>query len=282
MSNIIFVLSNGRSGTYYLSQLFRFNAGRCTVVHEPLWQIGNPTFFGPAIHAATNGQLPELRRLMQRKRRFIDRLEQDCYVETSHAFLKSAYLVAHEYFADLKFVRLIRDPMKVAKSQLLREALARRWHMPMLCYKGPDGVAYQRWALTGLEPIFQDLRGFPLTRLQWFVVEWIAIENRAQTYLEQYGAKFSCVTLLTPEDLRDADRIEVMFRELGVAQARTPLAWPTKTNHNWGTPTVIDAADVAAAHAVVAALPEKYKTIFAEAPYRDMPAVRSLFDKTKV
>ena len=51
--------------------------------------------------------------------------------------------------------------------------------MPLRHYRGGDGKKYFRWALTGLEPIFSHLAGNPLSRFQWYVVQWIEIENRA-------------------------------------------------------------------------------------------------------
>ena len=49
------------------------------------------------------------------------------YIETSHAFLKSWSGLAVEFFPRMKLVRLIRDPLSVAKSEAIREDLIRRW-----------------------------------------------------------------------------------------------------------------------------------------------------------
>src|SRR5262245_29519879 len=107
----VFTLSTARSGTCFLHQLAKRNLIGAVCRHEPYFDWGNPTMFGPSIAARTRGDTAYVRRLLEKKRRFVESLRADVYVETSHAFLKSFSNLATEYFPDLKVVHLVRDPI---------------------------------------------------------------------------------------------------------------------------------------------------------------------------
>src|SRR5205085_10117672 len=138
------------------------------------------------------------RRLLDRKRSIIERCGAAAYVETSHAFLKSWPDLASEYFPQSKFVHLIREPLKVAKSEADREQLIQRLHVPLCHYHGSKGKKFFLWSLTGLEPIFQHFDVGQLSRLQWYVIQWIEIENRAMRFLVGFDKHADCFTLHSP------------------------------------------------------------------------------------
>ena len=117
----IFTLTSARSGTLYLRSLFQNNVLDCVCRHEPFFDWGNPTLFGPAIYDAHAGRLDRIRARLARKRDYISRLRTGVYLESSHAFLKSAYVAAMEFFPDMRLIHLIRDPLMVAKSEAVRE-----------------------------------------------------------------------------------------------------------------------------------------------------------------
>ena len=52
----VFALANGRSGTRFLCHLLRSNLKNAICRHEPYFDWGNPSMFGPPIHdiALTN------------------------------------------------------------------------------------------------------------------------------------------------------------------------------------------------------------------------------------
>src|SRR5512146_1283505 len=91
---VIFTLASARSGTLYLRSLFRRNTRDCDCRHETFFDWGNPTMLGPSIYDAYAGRLDQLRARLAQKREYIERLPGRVYLESSHAFLKSAYLVA--------------------------------------------------------------------------------------------------------------------------------------------------------------------------------------------
>ena len=146
------------------------------------------------------------------------------YVETSHAFLKSWSDLAAEMFPQLKLVHLVRDPLKVAKSEANRHAWLDWFHFPLRNYRGGDGRHYPRWALTTLEPIYQPLAEQPLTLFQRYVVQWIEIENRAMRFLEKFDKYTDCITLQSPHDLNDRRArkrdVRILRRETSPADNR--------------------------------------------------------------
>ena len=202
MPTTVFALASGRSGTHFLYELIHRNARDCVARHEPYGY--NPSMFGRPIYDLAVGERAYTRKLLARKQRIIERCGASTYVETSHAFLKSWFDIAPEYFPRLKLVRLIRDPLKVAKSEASRDELINKFHFPFRNYRGGDGKRYFRFALTGLEPIYRHFAPGQLTTLQWYLVQWIEIENRATRFLGQLGKEAECFTLHSPADLNDA------------------------------------------------------------------------------
>ncbi|HET7625886.1 MAG TPA: hypothetical protein VFM25_11540, partial [Verrucomicrobiae bacterium] len=130
MKQAIFTLSSARSGTLFLRAVFRHNVRDCVTRHEPFFDWGNPTLFGRAIYDAYAGRIDNIRGLLAKKRRYIERLPGKFYLESSHAFLKSAHIAALEFFPDMRLIHLVRDPLKVAKSEAWREECRRRFHAP--------------------------------------------------------------------------------------------------------------------------------------------------------
>ncbi len=176
MKQVVFTLTTARTGTLYLRNFFRRNVRDCVCRHEPFFDWGNPTLFGRAIYDAHAGRIKHIRRLLERKRQYIERLPGRAYIETSHAFLKSAYLTALDVFPELRLLHLIRDPLKVARSAAYREAWRRRVHAPFHFYRGDDGRRHFVWSLTGNEEIFQSFRPGQLNLFQWYLVEWIELK----------------------------------------------------------------------------------------------------------
>ncbi len=187
MKATIFALTNARSGTLYLRNLFRLNAVDCDCRHEVFFDWQNPTMFGRAIYDAYAGRFIRIRALLAKKRAYIERLPGSIYLESSHSFLKSVYVAAMEFFPNLKLVHLVRDPVKVAHSEAWRETQRRRFHAPFHFYRGDDGRRHFVWALTGNEEIFQNFSGQPLTLFQWYLIQWIEIENRAMNFLDEFA-----------------------------------------------------------------------------------------------
>jgi hypothetical protein len=264
----VFCLSSGRSGTHFLYELIRRNASDCVARHEPYG--ANPSMFGLPIYEHAIGQRLSTRRLLERKRRMIESGGASTYVETSHAFLKSWFDLAVEYFPRLKFVHLAREPIKVAKSEGYREELLDWLHLPLRNYRGSDGKKYFRWALTGLEPIFRHFDGAKLTRLQWYIVQWFEIENRAMRFLDQFGKHADCFTLHSPGELNNQTRVDELFDFLGLKRRSSTLSIAGSQNKNWRRTNFTD-DDRRQFDEVVQRMPANYLDIFRHQPYTRFP-----------
>ncbi|OYT57128.1 hypothetical protein B6U70_02760 [Euryarchaeota archaeon ex4484_162] len=59
----IFVLANGRSGTKYLSSLFRHNVRHCIAKHEPY-----PDMFGMPIYWYQQGNIEMIKKLYKKEK----------------------------------------------------------------------------------------------------------------------------------------------------------------------------------------------------------------------
>jgi len=177
----IFCLTSGRTGTKYLSYLFKNNIVNCVSKHEP-----RPTMFGKPIYWYQTGQKDKIKQLFQKKLEKINSYNIDLYVETNHAFLKSFSDVSMEFFSDMKLIHLIRNPLKVAKSNLNRAEQLLKIHYP-LSYNGDDGNKYIKWTLTGNEEIYKAFNfdnktifqvSEPKKIYQYFILEWIETEHK--------------------------------------------------------------------------------------------------------
>jgi hypothetical protein len=225
----------------------------------------NPSMFGRPIYDHAQADQASVRRCVEKKSRIIARFAPASYVETSHAFLKSYFDVAPEYFPELSVVHLVRHPLKVAKSQVNRERLASK--LPFSHYRAPDGRKYFRWSLTGLEGIFQQLDVSRLTRFQWYLIEWIEIENRAARFMEQNRSQGGFVTLRVPEDVNEQARVLEMFQRLSVSIRRESLDLSGWRNRTPGHTTLLTDEDQRQFGDLLQQIPPTYLAILRRPPY---------------
>ncbi len=268
MKKIIFTLAEARSGTLYLRNLFHLNARDCDARHETFFDWGNPAMFGPAIYDAYAGRFGKIRERLERKRRFIQKLPGAVYFESSHSFLKSAHVAALDFFPGLQLIHLVRNPLRVAASEAYREAWRRRVHAPFHFYQGDDGKRHFAWALTGNEAIFQHFGGAGLTLFQWYLVQWIEIENRAVSFLNDHGLRDRCFTLDSPRDLNDAGKIRAMFDFLGVETKQPQIIFGGRKNKSIGY-ALSSTNYESEFQQVLERLPARWLQIFKSKPYSD-------------
>ncbi len=271
----IFLLGSGRSGTKYLTYLFKNNISNCISLHEP-----SPDMFGKPIYWHQSGDKDKIKDRFFKKIEIIKGYEKskiDVYFESNHAFLKSFYDIATEVFPDLKLIHVIRNPLEVAKSQYNKglvwigepqyllpyfDGFKLKFHN----YTGSDGRKYCRWALTGKEKIFQDI-DIKLSMYQMLLVQWIEIEKRAIRYLEQYKKKNDCYTLIFPQDLNENKTIENMFNFFDFNYKQKKIKLQGKKNKN-RKPTTVTSNDKKQLMELIDYIPRGYLEIFKKNPYK--------------
>jgi hypothetical protein len=261
----IFTLASGRSSTRFLYEIITRNALDCVATHEPY--VSNPSMFGPAVYAHAAGDKAYLRTLLERKRRAIMRHAPKTYVETRHAFLKSWFDLAPEFFPNIGAVHLVRHPFKVAKSFVNRENFLRKYRVPFTHYRAADGNRYFYWSLTGIEPIFRCFDVSRLSRFQWYLLEWIEVENRVAQFLDLIGSRGTCVHLRVPEDINDPVRLRQMLDRLELRSRAYEIDLSGFKNATPGAPTVITDRDFQEAAELLEGLPSEYLEVFRTAPY---------------
>ncbi|MBX3306474.1 MAG: hypothetical protein KF751_10545 [Nitrospira sp.] len=272
----VFTLASGRSGTSFLCGLLQINARGCVVTHEPYLDWGNPTMFGLPIYDCTMGHRGSVEALLDKKAGCIERYKPRVYIETSHAFLKSYWDLAPRWFPDMSVVHLVRNPLQVARSEANREQLIERWRLPFRHYRGRDGQKYFRWSLTGLEPIFGCFHSKNLTRFQWYLIQWIEIENRAIQFLDRFGKRPRCFTLHSPMDLNHQGRIGELLRFLGLEPQTTIPVIAGNRNRTPARKTVVGSIEEKECREVIEGIPNQFLRIFQDSPYSSCEWVRHL------
>lgn len=267
--NTIFTLTSGRSGTLSLCGLIRRNFPNCTVMHEPYLHPGNPTMFGLPIYDHLVKNQDAIRKLVKQKQETIKRYRSALYIETSHAFLKSYWDIAPDFFPKIKVIHLIRNPLEVARSEVNREIFINRWKLPFRHYRGRDKRKYFRWALTGREPIFGSFDPESLTLFKRYLIQWIEIENRAMEFIDRFNMKASCMTLHVPKELNDPQLIIKLFHFFNLEPSSAKMVLPRFQNRTPGTPTIIGEEERRGCQEIINKIPESYLKIFQNDPYAD-------------
>ena len=268
---IIFTLCSARSGTLYLKHLFQNNLNDCVCRHEPFFDWGNPTLFGRTIYDAYAGRIEAVRSLLLKKRRYIERMPGSVYLESSHAFLKSAFIAACQVFPDLHLIHLIRDPLKVARSEAYRERWRKRVHAPFHFYRGDDGRRHFVWALTGNEQIFEPFAGKQLSLFQWYLLQWIEIENRATRFLEEHQLHDRCCTIHVPDDINNEERVKAMFEFFGLSPTHPRIDFAGRKNRSLGYSVNLGQEEEEQCAAVLEQVSPLHLEIFTLEPYARCP-----------
>ena len=267
----IFCLTSGRTGTKYLSYLFKNNIIDCVSKHEP-----SPTMFGKPIYWYQSGQKEKIKNFFKKKQAKINSYKTNLYVETNHSFLKSFSDVAIESFPDMKLIHAIRNPLKVAKSNFNRYEQLRKIHYP-LNYRGDDGNKYIKWTLTGNEDIYK-LFNFDNKSIyqisdediiyQYFILEWIETERRAINFLNKYNKHKDCYTLDVPKDLNNANKIKDMFNFFKLEMKDKEISFQGRKNKG-AKKTIVTDKEKDLFNEIVRKLPNEYLKIFQDKPYTD-------------
>ena len=161
----------------------------------------------------------------------------------------------------------------MARSEANREYDIKRIHFPMSHYRLPDGRRHIRWALCSLEPIFDSCPNIKLSRFQFYMLQWIEIENRAMQFLDRYNKHDDCFTIHAPVDYKDPDKVNAILDFLEVPRKKKIKEQPTSGGHHNKnlTPTVITDQDHDEYAEIIEAVPKSYLEIFHRAPYDAYP-----------
>ena len=263
----IFTLASGRSGTTYMAEFFKKNIIDCIATHEPYNKLFNPTLFGKPIYYNTHEMDEDLLKVLERKAATISKYRTNVYFEANHAFLKSAHRHAAAVFKNLGLLHLVRNPLLVAKSELNRENLIHKIRHPMRHYKVGGSKRYFYWALTGEENIYNYFDGLELSRFQFYLIQWIELENRASAFLQDPELGSRSYTLHAPFDFKDPQKLKEMADVFGVTLS-PDIDHKLKTNKTPFVPdTVITSEDKDELAIVLDRLPDTYLEIFRGEPY---------------
>jgi hypothetical protein len=265
---VILTLASGRSGTSFLADFFKKNAHNCYSTHEPYFTYGNPTLFGKTIDWNATCNDEKLLPLLEKKQQFINACKQPVYIEANHALLKSAHRHIALLFDNVGFIHLVRNPKLVAKSELLREELIRKTHIPFCEYTSDAGERFFRWSLTGKESIFQHFKQ-PLSRFQFYLLQWLEIEYRAMRLITQNHYQNRVFFIDVEKQLKQPEVLEELCRFFAVDYT-TPLNMQLKSNRTpFVGPTILSAEEEHEWRFIVKHLPDDYFNIFQSAPYDD-------------
>lgn len=265
---VLFTLASGRSGTSFLADFFARNITQCYSTHEPYFTFGNPTLFGQPIAWNTRHNDNALLPVLERKCRFIASRREPFYFESNHAFLKAFNRHAGTLLNNPGFVHLVRHPLRVAKSEYVREQMMRKLHFPLANYTDDSGERFFRWALTGHEEVFQHYPA-TLSRFQFYLLQWLEIEHRAMQLIRdnhwQDRVFFIDVDVNLKREVVLKDMVNFFdlphkpVFNLNLRRNKTPLIGPI----------AITAQDKLEFQAVVRNLPGRYKQLLRDKPYRD-------------
>jgi len=263
----LFALASGRSGTSFLADFFAKNVQQCHSTHEPYLVPGNPVLFGKPIDWNTGQNDKALLPVLERKCRFIANCKEPVYFESNHAFLKAFNRHAGTLLHNAGFVHLVRHPAKVAKSEMLRERLIRKMHLPFVDYTSDSGTRYLRWALTGKEAIFRHYAGSNLSLFQFYLLQWIEIEYRAMQLLKQNRWQDRVFFIDVDAQLKDEAVLRRMLAFFDLSYKPTFNMNLRRNKTPFIGPTVITIQDELEIQGVMQNLPYTYKAMLKDEPY---------------
>jgi hypothetical protein len=224
--------------------------------------------FGKAIYASSTGNMELLEKLFAKKKKRIESTKKGNYFESNHAFLKSFANLAIQHYPDMKLVRVIRDPLMVAKSAVNKKKLTSL--LPSVVTKYKTDKKYWRWKFTGNEPVFERYKLNQLSEFQYYILEWFEVEYRAQQFLSNFNKESDCFTLYAPNDFSDRNKLKDMFAFFNINTKKEQILLPGKKNKNH-IKTRIKAKDLEAFKKVWYKLPVIYSELLKDPGYKPCP-----------
>lgn len=261
----ILALASARSGTSFLAEFFQRNVLDCYSTHEPYLTPGNPLLFGKAIEWNTTGMDERLLPLLEKKCAFIRSHQQPFYFEANHAIVKAFDRYLPALLPEARFIHLVRHPAAVAKSELLREQVIRRFHVPFVDYRSERGERLFRWSLTGQESIFRDFAAnhpaHRLSRFGFYLLQWFEVEYRIRQLLQHYERPERVFFLDVDAHLREEAKLREMLDHFGLHR-RKSLVMNLHRNKTWFSgPSTLMPEEEAEYRFIVQQLPTSYRSL---------------------
>ena len=116
-----------------------------------------------------------------------------------------------------------------------------------------------------------------MTRFQWYLIQWIEIENRAIAFLDRFAKRSLCFTIHSPIALNDKTQIEALLRFLQLEpRTSTPIIAGNR-NRTPANKTVIGSVEEKECREVIERIPERFLHIFRDIPYSNFEWTRWLW-----
>ena len=239
-TSYIFSINTGRSGSEYLTEIFRHVSG-CRSFHEP-----EPMGNAKAMRRYARGHFKAMKEVAAKKVNVINELKRDCqiYFESNHCFINGFGWFIPQYLPEeqIGVIILKRDKLKIAKSTLRigsspLNSYGRDWistpDMKAPLVKPPTTpFKYQcaRFTKLALRIVLRICRSFFNIKtcekyfhypIQWFInyemecVKWYVDETyaKAEAYKRQFPAiKYYEVDI---EDLNSLESVQKMIAYFG-------------------------------------------------------------------
>ena len=110
---------------------------------------------------------------------------------------------------------------------------------------------------------------------QFFLLQWIEVENRAMVFLDKYNKHNDCYTLETPKDLNDAAILKDMFEFFKLKLKQEDIVFRGRRNRNI-RPTVITEDEKDKLKEIVSNIDDQYLKIFRNKPYTNFDWIKIL------
>jgi hypothetical protein len=102
---------------------------------------------------------------------------------------------------------------------------------------------------------------------QWYLLQWIEIENRAMQFVDKHNLHDRCFVLHSPRDLNDANKIREMFEFFGLPLKSDRVLLAGRKNQSFGYKSLESAEEHEQFAEVISRIPEHYLEIFRREPY---------------
>jgi len=222
----IFTMTQGKTGTYFLTSLLENNLADCEVHHEILGydKFGIDT---PNISTFTlfnsQGNVREVQSFWEKKLKKIAKTPHKIHIETSHLLIKAGLIENLDFLPSsdiVHFIILKRDIIKILKSYQNSFDFLNKGNM-WLWYLDPD---YPKIIVNPKHFAFLGIHGVRL----WYIYE---IETRIEYYKSILkGRKNIFFHTVNIDDLNNEDKVKKLIKDMKLKPKSNQIFIPPKLN----------------------------------------------------